>query len=831
VIPFERLQRARMLNLIRSVSLLTCICLAAPAVAQQIRLPPAQPPAPAAQPAAPSKPVTETTVSDSREGSNNQKDWHFIGHVEMDRAGDTKIYADDVMAYTGENRAIATGNVVMAQGENRISAERAEFDTETRLGTFYNAWGLSTVKPPKPQAARPGAIAPPPVVGQETVVIFFGEKIEKIGPKKYRITNGGFYTCVQPTPRWDLHAGTVILNIDHYTVLTNAVLRVKGVPMFYTPILYYPTKREDRATGLLIPTYGASSLRGQSIHNAFFWAIDRSQDATVMYDWFSKTGQGVGSEYRYNLGNGDGNIRAYLDDQHAATYTDNSGNTTTTEATRSYQVNGSANQLLPGNIRARANVQYFSSIAESQTFNTNIFDASRNSRTFGGNLVGAWDKYSLNVTMNHSEYFTDVNTSYLAGDWPRISFTRNERPILDSPAYFSVTTEFVNTLNSSKSTTTDATIGSTTTTTDTGLSRIDFAPQIRYPFKKWQWFTVNSTVSWRETYYSRSYEPTGDPNVLPTKVLDVGLNRTLYTIQAQITGPVFNKVWDTPDNGYAEKFKHSIEPVLTVNRTSSVDNIDRIVKLDGIDNFVGGATFTYGLNNRFYAKRKLTPGGQAQSREIFDVELSQSYYTNVGAAQYDLQYQTAQVPAAQGQVVPTHFSPIALSFRAIPADAINATLRAEFDARYHRLRTISAQGMYSWTNRIQISGTWTKRGYIAQVPEFNDCRVPPTDGTTCLPALLDQAIGITSTMHTKDNRVGSNVSFNYDILQHYMQQQQVSLFYNAQCCGIALQFQTYNYGINSVSPIPADHRFFLSFTLAGLGNFSPFNGALSGVPR
>jgi hypothetical protein len=32
-------------------------------------------------------------------------------------------------------------------------------------------------------------------------------------------------------------------------------------------------------------------------------------------------------------------------------------------------------------------------------------------------------------------------------------------------------------------------------------------------------------------------------------------------------------------------------------------------------------------------------------------------------------------------------------------------------------------------------------------------------------------------------------------------------------------------------PVASDHRFFLSFTLAGLGNFSPFNGAMSGVPR
>src|SRR4051812_8966008 len=290
-----------MLNLFRWCASLSCVLWSVAAFAQ-----PAPPPA---------KPGADTTVSDSREGSNNQKDWHFIGHVEMDQGSDTKIYADDVLLYTGENRAIATGNVVFAQGDNRISAEHAEFDTETKQGTFYNATGFSTVKPPKAQPPRPGAMAPPPVVGQETVVIFFGEKIEKIGPKKYRITNGGFSTCAQPTPRWDLHADTVILNVDHYTMLTNALLRVKGVPMLYTPFLYYPTKREDRATGFLIPTYGASSLRGQSLHNGFFWAIDRSQDAPFLYDYFSKTGQGFGSESRSTAGSGDGNIRPYLDDQ------------------------------------------------------------------------------------------------------------------------------------------------------------------------------------------------------------------------------------------------------------------------------------------------------------------------------------------------------------------------------------------------------------------------------------------------------------------------------------------------------------------------------------
>ena len=111
--------------------------------------------------------------------------------------------------------------------------------------------------------------------------MFAGEVIEKIGPRKYKITNGGFTTCVQPTPRWDLRAGTIVLNLEHYTFLRNAVFNVKGVPLLYTPVMYYPTKKEDRATGILLPTLGSTTLRGESIHNAFFWVLDRSQDATL----------------------------------------------------------------------------------------------------------------------------------------------------------------------------------------------------------------------------------------------------------------------------------------------------------------------------------------------------------------------------------------------------------------------------------------------------------------------------------------------------------------------------------------------------------------------
>ncbi len=331
----------------------------------------APPPAPAPAPAT-GAPQFDDVRSDRQELTNNQQTQHHIGHVELVQ-GDLSIFADDAWYYTDEHKFVATGNVVFAQGNNRISAERVEFDTETRTGTFHTAYGIAPVKPP---VQRGGSIAPPPLADQETYVYFFGETIKKVGPKKYEISKGGFTTCVQPTPRWDLSADTITLNIDHYTLMRSAILSVKGVPMFYLPILYYPTKREGRATGFLLPTYGQSSLRGQEISNAFFWAIDRSQDATVMHDWFSKTGQGVGAEYRFNFSpTADGYLRSYLLDQHETTYAQADGTTRVIPGSRSYEIRGAANQALPGRIRARGAVEYFSSIVTSQTFNTNIYDA------------------------------------------------------------------------------------------------------------------------------------------------------------------------------------------------------------------------------------------------------------------------------------------------------------------------------------------------------------------------------------------------------------------------------------------------------------------------
>ena len=241
-------------------------------------------------------------------------------------------------------------------------------------------------------------------------------------------------------------------------------------------------------------------------------------------------------------------------------------------------------------------------------------------------------------------------------------------------------------------------------------------------------------------------------------------------------GPVFNRIWDTPNNGYAEKFKHAIEPFLNISKTSSIDNFDRIVKLDGIDSIVGGTTLH--LRDQQPVLRQAQsrrPGGLAQAREIVERR-----------ADPDLQHQPARGAVRSRSTSRTtagpstrraHFSPVALSVRAMPTNEITANMRAEFDSRYHSLRTISASGSYSWANLVQIDVGWSKRGFIKQLPGFND------------PSYLDQSINASDDRAHADNRVGGIYSFNYDILHKKMLQQRISAFYNAQCCGIAFEYQ------------------------------------------
>ena len=721
----------------------------------------------------------ETTVSADR--------LTLTGAVEID-SGVWRLYADDeVVIFTNESRLVASGNVVFISEGGQIAAGRVEFDLDARTGTFYDAVG-STQLVEDIELSMFGS--------QEPEMRFGGEIVEILGPRRYHLTRGWFTSCIQPTPRWEVSVTSLTLNLDEYAVMRNAVLKVKGVPVFYLPAMYYPIQKDGRATGLLMPTYGASTIRGQSLSNAFFMAFNRSHDATVFHDWFTATGQGVGAQYRYVAGPGSqGNARTYLLNEHETILVDQFGTETILPGRRSYQLRGSMQHRISNALTARGQVDYFSDVTVQQTYQTNIYDASNSSRTLGGNVTGSWGAYTFSGTGDVSETFFGDTDASLYGASPRLSFKQTERALFGSPVYFGFTTEYANLLRRS-------TFGEQEV--ESGLNRMDLSPLIRVPFTRWPFLTLNSSISYRQTYWTERI----DEGIQ----VDNGISRSFVDLQTQITGPLLVKVWDTPNSGYSERMKHVIEPFVTIQRITAIDNFDQIVQLEGTDSIVGNVTqVRYGLNNRLYARRA-EGGGPAVAREILTVSVQQSYYTDENAAQYDRQFQTS----FQGgdNPAPTNYSPVSLTVRAGPTSELSGTLRAEYDTQFGALRTISADASIQLSGWLHQTAGWSQRRFVDGLAGFDD------------PNNLDHYLNSYTALRTRDNRIGGVYQFNYDVLRRRYLQQTLLAYYNTQCCGISFEYQSYNLeGLGARVRVDHDRRFNLSFTLAGLGSFSNMLGA------
>ena len=82
-------------------------------------------------------------------------------------------------------------------------------------------------------------------------------------------------------------------------------------------------------------------------------------------------------------------------------------------------------------------------------------------------------------------------------------------------------------------------------------------------------------------------------------------------------------------------------------------------------------------------------------------------------------------------------------------------------------------------------------------------------------------------------RVGGAYHFDLNLTDLVLVQQRIGFFYNAQCCGIGIDYQEFNYPDVSRFIISQDRRFNISFTLAGVGSVleHPRRASASGRAR
>jgi hypothetical protein len=525
------------------------------------------------------------------------------------------------------------------------------------------------------------------------------------------------------------------------------------------------------------------------VSNAFFWAMGRSQDATFFHDWFTKTGQGAGAEYRYVAGpQSNGTVRYYLLDEHESSFTDN-GVTQTRAAGRSYEVLGNVTHALTPRVRARARVDYVSDILSQQLYNQNIARATNPIRTIDGNLSGAWPLVSTSASFQRTETFSSTTQSVVYGGTPRLTASVTPRQIFGIPVYAGLTSEYAYLPYRQ--------ITANVVTLDRSLTRVDLNPTARVPLSKLTFLTVNSSASYRTTYYSRSTDTTG-------AMIDESLTRRYLALRTNVIGPVLTKIWDTPASARSQRMKHVIEPTFTVDYFTDVTNYKATPVLsDATDRVIGGmAQYTYGLNNRLFYRTRPAEGARSSiTREFVTIGLQQTYYTKPEASLTDAQYTSSRPKAVA-------FSPVALTTRFSPSTAIDANSRVEYD--------VSGNGLQLFSVGSSLSG-----GGSSSNVTFSRTRVTPlTEPSSYLSA--------STSLNFRQSRFRSLYSLSWDIARGYIVSQRASQSYLAQCCGFEIEFQNFNYRGAIASPISADRRMNFSFILAGLGTFSNFFGAFGG---
>ncbi len=656
------------------------------------------------------------------------------GYVDL-RFEDVHITADRVEFWDEEMRVIAEGNVVYEQGDQKIIATRMEADLRTKTGRFFNAHG------------RAG-----------TDLYFYGDIIEKESEDTYVIEGGAFTSCAQPTPRWQFTAGKARMKRDHHVALHHTLLKLKSLPIFYAPFLYYPIDEQGRATGFLLPQIGNSSLKGFIINQGFFWAISRSQDATIAYERFSEVGNGASVEYRYVASEGSrGEVSTFFIND-------------STSAQREYTLIGSANQDLPGGFRSVARVDYFSSFEFQQSFQENYDRATQRSKRASGTISKSFKQYNLRVLFDRNDTAFGDNVA-VREVLPQVSLGGRATRIGPTPVLFGFDSEVVSLARSSG----DQIIE---------YQRFDVAPTISYPFTGLSYLTFRTSVTARYTHYTSSQSASGIFN--PEEDID----RRYYETAFDMRGPTFARIFDTPENGYASRFKHVIEPQMVWSYRSRIEDFDLIPKFDGNDYVPGTNQVAFSLVNRFLAKRLVNGKEQPNPTEMLTWVLSQRYFFDANASLYDTQFST---PYFTPDGTPSNYSPITSRVNFKPSRSLTASWNLDYDVNFKAVRSASTAGSFAgaWGS---IRGVWTRRN------------IPDRD-------IVRSSFRLGGSVNLRPG-LRANLETSYDWSLKILRHMRAGIEYNVQCCGFLVDYNRYNFG-----GFREENTFRFGITLANIGSF------------
>ncbi len=113
------------------------------------------------------------------------------------------------------------------------------------------------------------------------------------------------------TPTWSIQAAQVIQDHEHKVIFyKNAVIRVKGLPVLYTPVFWHTDPTAKRGSGFLAPQLGMDSRRGFFYEQPYLWVISPYSDLVVSPQVNARVAPLLNTELRKRFYSGQIDVRA-----------------------------------------------------------------------------------------------------------------------------------------------------------------------------------------------------------------------------------------------------------------------------------------------------------------------------------------------------------------------------------------------------------------------------------------------------------------------------------------------------------------------------------------
>ncbi|MGB7584246.1 MAG: LPS assembly protein LptD [Terriglobales bacterium] len=760
--------------------------------------------------------VTITALQQEKQGTL----YLLHGNAEIDY-GAYVLHADEVTYNSATGDAKAEGHVILDGGPNdeHIQASGGTYNLRSEVGKFEDVSGSIGLR------LRGRRL----LLTSSSPFVFTGASVEKNGPDHFKVYDGVVTTCQLPRPKWDFRAHEVVVEVGGTAKIYHSTFAIEGIPLLYFPFATLPAQTLPRQSGFLIPNLGVSSTKGTIFGESLFWAINRSMDAHIGAEYFSKRGWAPQGEFRARPSD-----TSFIDLSYFSVLDRGIGNPHVDQGGE--EVRLTAEGQFAHNFRAVADVDYLSSFVFRLAFSDTFTQAVNSEVKSDAFLSNATRGFFYNFSVHRYQDFEsstpgDVITILHA---PGVELSSVDQPLGRSPFYWSYDAALEGLSRSEPSFSTASLVG-----------RFDLSPTLSLPLQLGGW-SFRPELSVRDTAYTQDLRNLPDGERL---AISATINRKSLDASFELRPPALSRVFDREFLG--RKWEHVIEPRVVYDYVTGVNNFPNILRFDQRDILSDTNELEYGLVQRLYAKRTngkpncgqpgmpalfiggAAPHGQipwerqqqpvetpcedgTQAREIVTWELAQKYFLDptFGGALFpgrsNVLTSTIDLTGIAFLTSARHLSPLISRLRI----QTSANTDVEWDMDYDFTLSHMTASTVLVNYRL---GPFTLGGgdaFLQVPPETAGTTGSTTSaGTSIASQQFNQFRLLLGYGHTGKRGFSAATNLGFDADLGFVQYAAVQTTYNWDCCGFNLEFRRFALG-----SVRNENQYRFTFALANLGS-------------